>query len=131
MYFLNAYIEELPIISNTIDVVISNGVVNLSSDKESVFQEAARVLKPGGRLALSDIVTEVLLPKRISCNASLWAACIGGAMQEKAYCNLIESAGFRIIAVQDNPSYQFLSKSAVGASNAYGVKSISLLAEKL
>lgn len=129
--FLNGYIEELPIISGCLDVVISNGVINLSSDKERVFREAARVLKPGGRLAISDIVSESTLPESIKCNASLWAACIGGAMQEEAYLELISAAGFRIEAVKDNPQYQFLSKSAVGTGQRYGVKSISVLAVKV
>ncbi len=76
------YIEDLPSDDETIDAVISNGVINLSADKAAVFREAARVLKPGGRMAFSDIVTEIQLPESVSCNADIWAACIGGAMQE-------------------------------------------------
>lgn len=128
--FHHSYIEELPIVSNSIDVVISNGVVNLSSKKASVFKEAARVLKPGGRLVLSDIVTTIKLPENISCNATLWAACIGGAMQMDEYKVLIESAGMVIIEEKDNP-YDFISKSAQGATKDYGIKSISILAIKL
>ena len=128
-FFVESHIEQLPVISNCIDVVISNGVINLSSEKERVFQEAARVLKYGGRLAISDIVSTVPLPEKISCNASLWAACIGGAMQEQLYLEMIESAGLRIQEVKVNP-YQFLSNGAKGATQTYGIKSISVLAGK-
>ena len=127
--FRKSYIEELPIMSNSIDVVISNGVINLSSEKERVFKEAARVLKTGGRLAISDIVTEVKLPENITCDATLWAACIGGAMQIDAYKQLIENAGLEIVKVKDNP-YAFISNSAQGATKEFGIKSISILAIK-
>src|SRR5207253_7058407 len=72
--YVKAYIESLPCADTSVDAVISNGVINLSADKPNVFQEAARVLKPGGRLALADIVTEVQLPDGIVCNSTLWAA---------------------------------------------------------
>ena len=127
--FRNSYIESIPVVSGSIDAVISNGVINLSSEKEKVFQEAARVLKTGGRLALSDIATTVKLPDNISCNATLWAACIGGALQIDEYYALIEGAGMKVVKVKENP-YQFLSNSAKGATKAYGIKSISLLAIK-
>lgn len=127
--FVESYIEQLPVPENSIDVVISNGVINLSSEKAKVFREAARILKSGGRLAIADIVTSVALPSSISCNATLWAACIGGAMQEQSYLDLITAAGFDVVQVKDNP-YQFLSKGALGATKTYGIKSISLLAIK-
>ena len=125
--FQKSHIETLPVISNSIDVVISNGVINLSSEKEKVFQEAARVLKPGGRLALADIVTDIQLPESITCNATLWAACIGGAMQKDEYIRLIENAGLKLVKQRQNP-YSFLSNNAKGATKDYGIKSISLLA---
>lgn len=127
--FLESYIEKPAIVSECIDVVISNGVVNLSSRKATVFEEAARILKPGGRLALSDIVTTIPLPERISCNVSLWAACIGGAVEQGEYLGLIEAAGLKVEAVKVNP-YEFLSKGAKGATLDYGIKSISILAIK-
>ena len=127
--FIESYIEEVPAINNSVDAVISNGVINLSSEKEMVFKEVSRVLKPGGRLVLSDIVTTVELPENISCNATLWAACIGGAMQIDAYKNLIEKTGLQIQKVKENP-YAFISDSAQGATKRYGIKSISLLAIK-
>lgn len=127
--FRKAYIEELPVVSSSIDVVISNGVVNLASDKSKVFSEVSRVLKRGGKLALSDIVSEVNLPDSISCNPTYWAACIGGAMQEDEYLDIMEEAGFEIINVEGNP-YSFISNSATGATKDYGIKSISVLAIK-
>ena len=127
--FRKAYIEDLPVDSGSVDVVISNGVINLSSEKQKVFKEAARILKKGGRLAIADIVSGVKLPENISCNATLWAACIGGAMQVDEYKKLIEEAGMKIIKVKDNP-YKFISKSAQGATRDFEIKSISILAIK-
>nr|WP_299337787.1 methyltransferase domain-containing protein [Allomuricauda sp.] len=127
--FRESYIEELPIVSGSIDVVVSNGVINLSSQKDKVFNEAFRVLKTGGRLVLSDIVTTAQLPENITCNATLWAACIGGAMQIDAYKQLIENAGMLIKSVKENP-YAFISDSAQGATKKFGIKSISILAVK-
>lgn len=128
--FRKAFIEELPLEEQSVDVVVSNGVINLCAEKDKVFKEIARVLKAGGRLAISDIVTEKQLTDTITCNASLWAACIGGAAQQHTYFGMIEDAGLKLRTVQQNPMYQFLSKSAQGASRQFGVKSISLLAEK-
>lgn len=128
--YRKGYIEEVPCKDESIDVVISNGVINLSADKNQVFREVARVLKPGGRLAISDIVTESQLPEGITCNATLWAACIGGAMQQDDYRAAIEKAGLAVEHVQDNSEYQFISDDAMGATQKYGVKSISLLAIK-
>lgn len=128
--YLKGYIEEAPLPDASADVVISNGVINLAPDKAKVFREAERLLKSGGRLALSDIVTELPLPESIVCNATLWAACIGGAAQLDDYANLIEEAGLRVMTVADNPAYKFISDNAKGASRKYGVKSVSMLAVK-
>jgi ubiquinone/menaquinone biosynthesis C-methylase UbiE len=127
VHFRESYIEDLPIVSDSVDVVISNGVINLSSDKKQVFLEAARVLKPGGRLVLSDIVTTQPLPENITCNADLWAACIGGAITQVDYLKMIESAGMKVIDIKKNP-YAFISNNAKGATQQYGIKSISILA---
>src|SRR5262247_586675 len=110
------------------DVVISNGVINLAPDKASVFREAARLLKSGGRVAIADIVTDAQLPETITCNADLWAACIGGAMQRDDYRTAIEAAGLKVKAVHENAGYLFISANARGAQQKWGVKSISLLA---
>ncbi|NQU58975.1 MAG: methyltransferase domain-containing protein [Rhodospirillales bacterium] len=127
--YVKAYIEDLPAADASIDVIISNGVFNLSPDKAAVFAEIARVLKPGGRLAISDIVTEQPLPEGVSCNADLWAACIGGAMQEDAYVQAIEASGLKVITVEPMP-YEFISDNATGAAEKWGVKAVSLLAVK-
>lgn len=123
-------IEALPVETESFDVVISNGVINLSAEKERVFKEAARALRAGGRLAISDIVSEQALPEEITCDSTVWASCIGGAMQLDRYLAAITVAGFRIVTVHQNPQYEFLSGSAQRAGKKYGVKSISLLAEK-
>jgi arsenite methyltransferase len=128
--YMKGYIENVPVPDATIDVVISNGVINLAPDKAKVFSEAVRLLKPGGRLAISDIVTEVQLPESIVCNSTLWAACIGGAAQQDDYRAQIAAAGLRVVKVEDNTAYQFISDNARGASKKFGVKSVSLLAVK-
>jgi ubiquinone/menaquinone biosynthesis C-methylase UbiE len=128
--YVKGYIEDAPLPEGLADVVISNGVFNLAPDKLKVFREASRLLKPGGRLAMSDIVTVVQLPDRIVCDSTLWAACIGGAAQQDTYRRTITAAGLRLVKVEDNPQYQFISENAKGASRKFGVKSISLLAMK-
>jgi arsenite methyltransferase len=126
--FVKGYIEEVPLPDASADAVISNGVFNLSPDKPKVFAEVVRLLKPGGRLAIADIVTDVRLPEGITCNTTLWAACIGGAAQKDDYRAEIEAAGLRVVGVEENPAYRFISDNARGASRKYGVKSVSLLA---
>jgi arsenite methyltransferase len=126
--FRKGLIEELDLADASVDVVISNGVINLVADKDAVFREIARVLKSAGRLAISDIVTERQLTESITCDASLWAACIGGAAQEDDYRAAIEAAGLELGTVRENPEYRFLSKSAQGATREFGVKSVSLVA---
>jgi ubiquinone/menaquinone biosynthesis C-methylase UbiE len=127
--FIESYIEKIPLSSNTFDVATSNGVINLSREKEAVFIEMGRVLKPGGRLVISDIVSTKGFPSDITCNPTLWAACVAGAMQVDIYLNLIKSTGFEIIKVKENP-YAFISDMAKGATRNYGIQSISLLAIK-
>ena len=122
-------IERLPFADESVDCVISNGVINLCPDKEAVFAEAARVLRPGGRLAIADIVSETQLKDAIVCNADLWASCIGGAAQQDRYLAAIEAAGLAVQQVRTN-SYGFISDQARNASKTYGVKSISVLAIK-
>lgn len=126
--FRRAAIEHTPVEDRSVDVVISNGVINLAPDKPAVFREVARVLRPGGRLALADIVTDQPLPDGVTCDASLWAACIGGAMQVTRYRDAIEGAGLRVDTVRVNGQYRFRSEQAMGATEKWGVKSVSLLA---
>jgi arsenite methyltransferase len=128
--FQAARIEELPFEDDSFDAVISNGVVNLSADKRRVFHEAARVLRPGGRLALSDIVTERRIASRTAAQADLWAACIAGASPSDLYLEDIGAAGLELQCVQRNPGYRFTSERARGTADKYGAHSISLLALK-
>ena len=124
------YIEQAPVDDRSADVVISNGVINLCDDKTAVFREIARILKPGGRTAISDIVTERQLTDAIVCDVSLWASCIGGAMQQDDYLRAIRDAGLDLCETRDNAQYQFISDSAQGATRTFGVKSITVLAAK-
>lgn len=128
--FREGFIETPPVDDASVDCVISNGVINLSPDKPAVFAAAARALGPGGRLALADIVTEHQLPDGVTCDASLWAACIGGAMQHDGYRHAIEQAGFTITEWRTNTAYRFVSERADNATLKYGVTSISLKAVK-
>lgn len=128
--YRKAYIEDTGLPSESFDCVISNGVINLAADKARVFHEAARLLKRGGRLAISDIVTELPLPENVVCNADLWAACIGGAAQRDDYGLAIESAGLRLERVEENAEYRFISERAQKATAKWGVRSVSILASK-
>jgi SAM-dependent methyltransferase len=128
--FVQGYIENPPVDEEAFDCVISNGVINLSPDKPSVFAAVAQALRPGGRLALADIVTTEQLPEGVTCDASLWAACIGGAMQRDGYREAIEGAGLEIVEWRENEQYRFVSERADNAVRKYGVTSISLLARR-
>jgi arsenite methyltransferase len=127
--FCEGRIEDVPANEASCDCVISNGVINLAPDKARVFAEAARVLRPGGRLAIADIVNERQLKESVVCDADLWAACIGGAAQKDGYREAIGSAGLRIEEIRENP-YRFISDRAKDASAKYGVTSVSVLAVK-
>jgi arsenite methyltransferase len=129
LQFQEGRIETLPVADAGFDCVTSNGVINLSADKPRVFAEAARVLRPGGRLAIADIVTERPLTEAIVRDADLWASCIGGAAHEGTYRQAVEAAGLRIEHIRRN-DYRFLSTQAQNASATYGVHSVSLLAIK-
>jgi ubiquinone/menaquinone biosynthesis C-methylase UbiE len=128
--FEQGYIEQTPVDDGAVQAVISNGVINLCADKAAVFEEVARLLAPRGRLAISDIVTEQPLTDSIVCDVNLWAACIGGAAQRDDYRSFIEKAGLRVERWVENPQYGFTSDSAKGATETFGVKSISVLAVK-
>ena len=128
--FRQGYIENLPFEDASFDAVISNGVINLSAEKDRVFEEASRVLRSGGRLALADIISEQRMPDSIKNDADLWAACIGGAEQVDDYTTMIERAGFEMEEMRENTEYEFTSEQAANACQTYGVKSISLGAWK-
>ena len=97
--FRQGYLEELPVDSSSVDVIISNCVINLAPDKSRVFGEAFRVLKPGAKLAVSDIVTDGPLPDAIKQSLSAWAGCVAGAVDAKEYVSMMEAAGFTDITI--------------------------------
>ena len=97
--FRQGYLEDLPVEANTVDVIISNCVINLSPDKGKVFAEAFRVLKPGGKLAVSDIVTDGPLPQSIKQSLSAWAGCVAGAVEASEYIGMMERVGFTNVSV--------------------------------
>ena len=127
--FVESHIEELPFEDASFDAVLSNGVINLSPVKGRVFAEAARVLRPGGRLAIADIVSGRALKERTRRNVELWAACIAGASPRDSYLHAIEAVGPHVKEVRKNP-YRFISERALDACNTYEVESISLVAVK-
>ena len=126
---MEAHIEELPFEDESFDAVISNGVINLSLSKGRVFTEAARVLRPGGRLAIADIVSGRALKERTRRNVELWAACVAGAIPRHDYIGAIEAAGLDVEQVRRN-DYRFISERALDACNTYEVESVSLGAVK-
>src|SRR6185295_3643302 len=89
--FRQGYLEDLPVESNTVDIIISNCVINLAPDKSKVFAEAIRVLKPGGKLAVSDIVTDGPLPNSIKQSLSAWAGCMAGAIKAEDYIGMMKA----------------------------------------
>jgi len=101
--FRQGFIEDIPVLSNTVDVIISNCVINLSPDKSKVFAETFRVLKPGGKLAVSDIVTDGPLPEEVKQSLSAWAGCVAGAVEAKDYIGMMEAVGFTNVSV--NPVF--------------------------
>jgi SAM-dependent methyltransferase len=103
--FRKGEIEDLPVESTSVDVVISNCVINLSPDKDAVFREAFRVLKPGGRFAVSDMVTEGEFPDQLRKNVEAWAGCITGALDQEDYLERLRQAGFADVAVESRSSY--------------------------
>jgi arsenite methyltransferase len=128
--FLEARIDELPFEDGSLDVVISNGVINLSPVKDRVFTEAARVLRGGGRIAVADIISGRPLKERTRRNVELWAACIAGAIPRRSYVDAVEAAGFEVKHVREN-DYRFISDRALDACSTYGVQSVSLVAVKV
>ena len=118
--FLQGIIEAIPLEDNWVDVVISNCVINLSADKDQVLREAYRVLKPGGRLAISDIVVQGQIPAALRADLELWAGCMAGALEEETYRQLLSSAGFTDIEVEVTRRYALddIGESGTNASIA-------------
>jgi arsenite methyltransferase len=104
--------ENLPVQDESVDVIVSNCVINLSPDKSKVFREAYRVLKPGGRLTVSDIVSERALPGGLKNDSDAWACCIGGALEQQEYLKQIKDAGFEHVQVLSSKEFYFGSEGS-------------------
>jgi ubiquinone/menaquinone biosynthesis C-methylase UbiE len=104
--FLKGEIEHIPLPDNSVDVIISNCVINLSVDKDRVLREALRVLKPGGRFAVSDVVTRGEIPAEIRRSVLLWVGCVAGALEENEYRNKLQQAGFENIEIEPTRVYR-------------------------
>src|SRR5271167_5194755 len=119
--FLKGEIEHIPLPDNSVDVVISNCVINLSADKDRVLQEAFRVLKPGGRFAVSDVVTRGEITPEIRQSVLLWVGCVAGALGDDEYRNKLSAAGFEQIDIEPTRTYraedarEFLAAAGVDA----------------
>ncbi|HET7249893.1 MAG TPA: arsenite methyltransferase [Gemmatimonadales bacterium] len=111
--FLKGEIENIPLPAAAVDVIISNCVINLSADKARVLREAYRVLKPGGRFAVSDVVCRGAVPEAVRRSMELWVGCIAGALEEQEYRRLLEVAGFVDVEVEPTRIYEFEDARAV------------------
>jgi len=117
--FLKGTIEEIPLPDQSVDVIISNCVINLSEDKDAVLREAFRVLKPGGRFAVSDVVIRGPVPSEIRRSMELWVGCVAGALEEEEYAAKLKGAGFESVEVEPWRVYQiddaraFLAESGI------------------
>jgi len=103
--FLKGDIEQIPLPDNSVDLIISNCVINLSPDKDQVLREAFRVLKPGGRVAVSDIVIRGAMPQAIRHSVELWAGCVAGALEESNYETKLKEAGFDQVSIEPTRIY--------------------------
>jgi arsenite methyltransferase len=119
--FLKGEIEKIPLPDNAVDVVISNCVINLSADKDKVLAEAFRVLRPGGRFAVSDVVVRGEVPAEIRKNIELWVGCVAGALKDSEYVSKLQAAGFEEVTIEPTRVYQvtdarqFLSAQGIDA----------------
>ena len=122
--FLKGEIEAIPLPDDAVDVIISNCVINLSADKRRVLAEAFRVLKPGGRFAVSDVVMRGEMPQALRRNVELWIGCVAGALEEAEYRRLLAEAGFEAIEVEPTRIYRaedaraFLQEAGIDATGA-------------
>jgi ubiquinone/menaquinone biosynthesis C-methylase UbiE len=117
--FLKGEIENIPLPDNSVDVIISNCVINLSADKDRVLKEAFRVLKKGGRFAVSDVVTRGEIPAEIRKSVLLWVGCVAGALTEDEYRGKLAAAGFEAIGVE--PTRIFRAEDATSFLKDQGI----------
>ena len=124
--FLRGHIEQIPLPSETVDVIISNCVVNLSGDKRAVLAEAFRVLKPGGRFAVSDVVVRGAVPDAVRRSMALWVGCVAGALEEQEFLRLLAEVGFEGASIEPTRVYEaadaqsFLAGAGLDASRLAG-----------
>jgi arsenite methyltransferase len=104
--FLRGHIESIPLPSNTVDVIISNCVVNLSGDKRAVLAESFRVLKPGGRFAVSDVVVRGVVPAEVKRSVELWVGCVAGALEEQEFIGMLRDVGFEDVSIEPTRVYK-------------------------
>lgn len=116
--FLKGHIEEIPLEESTVDVIISNCVINLSGDKQKVVNESFRVLKPGGRFAVSDVTIEVALPEAVLKDMEMYVGCVAGALHRNEYIEILEKAGFVDIDIEVTRRYFFSDLESSWASQA-------------
>jgi len=127
--FLKGEIENIPLPDNSVDVIISNCVINLSADKDRVLSEAFRVLKPGGRFAVSDVVVHGQMPAEVRASVLLWVGCIAGALQDTEYTSKLAGAGFEDIEVEPTRTYYVEDARAFLADQGVDVDAIAPLVD--
>ncbi len=127
--FLKGEIENIPLPDNSVDVIISNCVVNLSGDKRRVLHEAFRVLKPGGRFAISDVVVRGQVPAEIRKNVELWIGCVAGALEEQEFLSLLRDAGFEDPSIEPTRVYETKDAAAFLAGTGIDVAAVTPLIE--
>jgi len=127
--FLKGEIEDIPLPDNSVDVIISNCVINLSADKDQVLREAFRVLKPGGRFAVSDIVVRGEVPPEIRRNMELWVGCMAGALEESEYLAKLTKAGFEAVSIEPTRVYRVEDGRELLSSQGIDVEAIAPLVD--
>jgi SAM-dependent methyltransferase len=127
--FLKGEIEHIPLPDDSVDVIISNCVINLSPDKDQVIREAFRVLKPGGRFAVSDVVTRGEVPAEIRRNMLLWVGCVAGALEEAEYRDKLAAAGFEAIGIEPTRIYRREDALSFLADKGINADTIGTLAD--
>lgn len=127
--FVQAYAEELPMKEETADVVISNGVINLCPDKQQVFNEIFRILKPGGKLQIADVLLQRPVSENAKNRVHLWTTCVAGGLLEEEYTAILEMTGFRNIRIAD--AYDVFGGAPVASSAAqFDAKGYNIYEEK-
>ena len=121
-------IESLPLADQSVDVIISNCVINLAPDKAAVFREMFRVLRPGGRFSVSDMVTHGAVPPSLRKDMDLWAECVAGAVEERVYLDLVRQAGFAEVTVSDQVRYGELPGERPGEASGCTLWSVTVTA---